>query len=67
MNLSTEAAEAKLAHAKACDKFDYLTTKPEDLRKLKSVLAEEGVEIEEITGDLATNVVVLFAHQEHNP
>ena len=55
-----------MVYAKACDKFDYLTTKPEDLKKLKSVLAEEGVDIERITGDVATNVVVVFAHQVHN-
>ena len=53
-----------MVYAKACDKFDYLTTKPEDLRKLKSILGDEGVEIEDITGDVATTAVVIFAHQE---
>ena len=54
-----------MVYAKACEKFDYLTTKPEDLKKLKSVLAEEGVEIEDVTGDVGTHVVIVFAHQEH--
>ena len=64
LNLSTEAAEAKLMQSKACGKFDYLTTKPDDLTKLKSVLAKEGVEIESVTGDVATNAVVVYAHEE---
>jgi len=59
-----EAAEAKLLGSKACGKFDYLTTKPDDLTKLKSALAKEGVEIESITGDVGTNAVVVYAHEE---
>ena len=65
LNLSTEAAEAKLVQSKACGKFDYLTTKPDDLTKLKSTLGKEGVEIESITGDMGTNAVVVYAHEGH--
>ena len=64
MNQSIEAAEAKLLGSKACGKFDYLTTKPDDLTKLKSALAKEGVEIESVTGDVGTNAVVVYAHEE---
>ena len=59
-----EAAEAKLKYAKACEKFDYVTTKGEDLDKLKATLAQDGVQVEEIAGDVASNAVVLFAHKE---
>ena len=59
-----EAAEAKLKHAKACEKFDYVTTNEEDLKKLRSNLAGEGVDIEEVAGDVASNAVVLFVHKE---
>jgi len=59
-----EAAEAKLVYAKACQKFDFVTTKGEDLQNLKSTLAEEGAEIDDITGDMGTNAVVILAHKE---
>ena len=59
-----EAAEAKLVYAKACQKFDFVTTREEDLQKLKSTLSEEGAEIEDITGDMGTNAVVVLAHKE---
>ena len=59
-----EAAEAKLVYAKACKKFDFVTTREGDMQNLKSTLAEEGAEIEDITGDVGTNAVVVLAHRE---
>ena len=51
-------------YAKACKKFDFVTTREEDMQNLKSTLAEEGAEIEDITGDVGTNAVVVLAHRE---
>ena len=62
--MGPEAAEAKLVYAKACQKFDFVTTREEDLQRLKSSLAEEGAEIEDITGDVGCNAVVVLAHKE---
>ena len=62
--MGPEAAEAKLVYAKACQKFDFVTTKGEDLQNLKSTLVEEGAEIDDITGDMGTNAVVILAHKE---
>ena len=58
-----EAAEAKLKCARACEKFDYVTTKGEELKELKATLTEEGVRVEEITGDVASNAIALLAHE----
>ena len=51
-------------YAKACKKFDFVTTREGDMQNLKSTLAEEGAEIEDITGDVGTNAVVVLAHKE---
>ena len=59
-----EAAEAKLRCAKACAKFDYVTTNGDELNKLKAALAGEGVRVDAIAGDVASNAVFLLAHEE---
>ena len=59
-----EAAEAKLKYAKACEKFDYVTTDGDDLDELRTTLAKEGVQAGEIAGDVASNAVFLLAHGE---
>ena len=53
-----------MVYAKACKRFDFVTTREEDLQNLKSTLMEEGAEIEDITGDVGSNAVVVLAHKE---
>ena len=53
-----KVAEEKLKHIKVVEKFDYLTTNEEELKKVNAILKKDGVDIYNIDGDVATNAVV---------
>jgi hypothetical protein len=60
-----EQAEAKLQHCKALPrgKFDFLTTDATDMEALNNILAEEGVFIHNVAGDVVTQSNVVVAHK----
>ena len=60
-----EQAEAKLKHCKALPrgKFDFLTTDAKDLEAVNNILAEEGVFIHNVAGDVVSQASLVVAHK----
>ena len=58
-------AEAKLQHCKALPrgKFDFLTTDAKDLETVNNMLAEEGVFIHNVAGDVCSQSSLVVAHK----
>ena len=63
--IGTPASEAKLNHINALTRkrFEINCQDESQLSALNSVLEEEGVKIFYISGDVATNAIVLVAHE----
>jgi len=60
-----EQSEAKLQHCKALPrgKFDFLTTNAKDLEAVNNILAEEGVFIHNVAGDVVAQSNLVVAHK----
>jgi len=58
-------AELKLQSVNALPrgKFDFVTSREEDVKNINNVLEKEGVSVHSVTGDVAAHSVIVVAHR----